>query len=111
MKQEAEKAKQAAEKLSQDSDLKQKMKELFVNELMRRQEVSGTFEITEGELTLNVNFTKNMRWLKQKFIEYDAIVLLLSWSIIATLAHRVCKKYYWYHKKVGLNEKDAHQNC
>ena len=51
MKQEAEKAKQAAEKLSQDSDLKQKMKELFVNELMRRQEVSGTFEITEGELT------------------------------------------------------------
>ena len=78
MKQEAEKAKQAAEKLSQDSDLKQKMKELFVNELMRRQEVSGTFEITEGELTLNVNFTKNMRWLKQKFIEYDAIVLLLS---------------------------------
>ena len=57
MKQEAEKAKQAAEKLSQDSDLKQKMKELFVNELMRRQEVSGTFEITEGELTLNVNFT------------------------------------------------------
>ena len=58
MKQEAEKAKQAAEKLSQDSDLKQKMKELFVNELMRRQEVSGTFEITEGELTLNVNFTK-----------------------------------------------------
>ena len=57
MKQEAEKAKQAAEKLSQDSDLKQKMKELFVNELMRRQEVSGTFEITEGELTLNVNLT------------------------------------------------------
>ena len=57
MKQEAEKAKQAAEKLSQDSDLKQKMKELFVNELMRRQEVSGTFEITEGELTLNVNST------------------------------------------------------
>ena len=78
MKQEAEKAKQAAEKLSQDSDLKQKMKELFVNELMRRQEVSGTFEITEGELTLNVNFPKIMRWLKQQFIKYDAIVLLLS---------------------------------
>lgn len=43
-----EKAKEVAEKLEQDSSLKQKMKELFVNELMRRQEVSGTFEITQG---------------------------------------------------------------
>lgn len=74
MKQEAEKAKQAAEKLSQDSDLKQKMKELFVNELMRRQDVSGTFEITEGELTQNVNFTKKRCTIH----EYDAIALLLS---------------------------------
>ena len=98
MKQEAEKAKQAAEKLSQDSDLKQKMKELFVNELMRRQEVSGTFEITEGELTWNVNLTKKDALVKITITihEYDAIVLLLSGSVIATLAHRVCKKYYWY---------------
>ena len=80
MKQEAEKAKQAAEKLSQDSDLKQKMKELFVNELMRRQEVSGTFEITEGELTLNVNFTKKdaLAKITSTIHEYNAIVLLLS---------------------------------
>lgn len=53
MKEEAEKAKAAAEKLSQDADLKSKMKELFVNELMRRQEVSGTFEITEGKIKID----------------------------------------------------------
>lgn len=45
---EIEQAKLAAEKLNEDADLKEKMRSMFIDELMRRQEVSGTFEITEG---------------------------------------------------------------
>lgn len=56
----AEKASEAAQRVSHDSDLKMQMKNLYVNELMRRQMVSGTFEITEG--------TTSYRSLRQTII-------------------------------------------
>lgn len=49
----AELARVAAEKLNQDDGLKDKMRNLFIDELMRRQELSGTFEVTEGLLYIS----------------------------------------------------------
>ena len=35
--------------MNKDVHLKDKMKQMFVDELMKRQDLSGTFEITEGK--------------------------------------------------------------
>lgn len=43
-----EKARQLQEKLESNDSLKEELRERFLSELMRRQEVSGTFEETQG---------------------------------------------------------------
>ena len=43
-----EKARQLQEKLESNENLKEELHTRFIDELMRRQEVSGTFEQTQG---------------------------------------------------------------
>ena len=43
-----EKARELQEKLANNDNMKEELRSRFIDELMRRQEVSGTFEETQG---------------------------------------------------------------